>query len=473
MQKTLYIKTIHDAEKELGVSKDDDAPLNPDDSSTPPPPPKTHVHHIRLGIFQMRVARFYLKTVERILNGGMTDEEKVQAEEAEKADKELQVEKANNLLANVMGGAGGGGKKKNEGSEERESENENENDDDTVATSESHTDRERRKDQERSLKITPYKKTAGEWLSRAIVSFNLAEELCIQAKVLGNGSEIYYNRAVCYYELSDAAACIKDLNHAVMLQPLNIPALLLRSKARIILGQYPQGRRDCMKVLNRFDPEHKEAEELKEECDEAVERLSKANVCDPELERTYEVHGDGVLTRDRVELRKLGHVGRSQKRERLEVFGRRKKMTEEGRKKHDEERKDEVVHAHSRASIAKKKLEKAKAMRAQCVKDRIRIEKIQREEMAKRQHEKKRLVEKAKEETECELMMAEEELTRKFFKETVLDVADDAKFEEENNDEMEALLAAAGRGGKKKKNVDDDKPWLVKGGKKKKKGGKE
>jgi len=89
------------------VSKDDDAPLNPDDSSTPPPPPKTHVHHFRLGIFQMRVARFYLKTVERILNGGMTDEEKVQAEEAEKADKELQVEKANNLLANVMGGAGG------------------------------------------------------------------------------------------------------------------------------------------------------------------------------------------------------------------------------------------------------------------------------------------------------------------------------------------------------------------------------
>jgi len=459
LQKANYAMMIREAEIALGVSKDDDKPLYPDDSSSPPPPPSTHVHHFRLGVMHMRVGRHFLKQVEKICNGGKTDEELREEKERLDADAEAKKDKAGDLLKNVMGGGGWKKKQQNE-----------DDDNDTVQTNESHMDRERRKEQEKAAKIKPYRKQAEEWLRKAIMAFNLAEELCVRARILGKGAEIYYNRACCFFELKDSAGCIKDLDKSVKLQPTNIPALLLRARARVLLGQYPQGRRDCMKVLNRFDPENKEAEELKEECEESTKGLIKSGVCSDELERTFEVHGDGVLTRDRVEVRKLDQIGRSKARARLDRMKKKKEVKKELMKKHDEERVAEVEAAHRRAELAKRKMAFAKKKRLECIEARMKIEKLQREEMAKKQAEKAKRIERAKEEQENELMGKEEDLMREYERFAVKDItAEDEKFEQENEDEMEALLAAAGRGGRKnkKKAGNEDKPWLVKGKKKK------
>ena len=72
------------------------------------------------------------------------------------------------------------------------------------------------------------------------------------------------------------------------------PALVLRAGAREALGQYPQARRDCTKVLKRLGANtpqaaREKAEAMNEKCDVGMAMLEVAGCDDPNMERVYEV----------------------------------------------------------------------------------------------------------------------------------------------------------------------------------------
>jgi len=97
----------------------------------------------------VRVGSHYLKQIERIHNGGKTEEELREEKERALADTDAQKAKAEKMLMNVMGGGGddGGG-----GGDGEDATVTSAADDDTVKTmdtTESHMNKERRKDQER------------------------------------------------------------------------------------------------------------------------------------------------------------------------------------------------------------------------------------------------------------------------------------------------------------------------------------
>ena len=60
--------------------------------------------------------------------------------------------------------------------------------------------------------------------------------------------EICYARAGAAYELDDARSAIYDLDAALAQRPGHAPSLALRAKARCALGQFPEGKRDCLKA---------------------------------------------------------------------------------------------------------------------------------------------------------------------------------------------------------------------------------
>ena len=110
--------------------------------------------------------------------------------------------------------------------------------------------------------------------------------------------------------MNDFSGAIKDFNRVIDKCPFHVPSLMLRGNSRICLGQYPQGRRDFAKILNRIDTEHRLATDLRDECDEGISRLSHAGICKPEDEQGFEVTSEGVRLRDRVEFMKLAKTGR-------------------------------------------------------------------------------------------------------------------------------------------------------------------
>ena len=345
----------------------------------------------------------------------------------------------------------------------------------------SHMTKLRNKEHELSMKCAPLEKQAHAAFKVAIDSFNVALELWISSlnSVTGHadistGVEIYYNRARCWYMMNEFPDAIKDLNRVIKITPNHVPSLMLRGSARMDMGQYPQARRDFAKICNRCEEEGtkawKAADELKEECDEGVICLSHAGICKPDDERTFEVTSEGVRIRDRVAVRKLGEFGRSLKKKHMDDIRNKKKEQVDLKKMHDDGREGELKHAHSRADIARRKVEKCRGLREKYTAARVEAEKKALEDKKRKAAEKKKKAEEKREEKERWMMEAEEELIRSMqgAEEEVELKAEEDKVDDE---EMEDLLAAAGRGRSRNKKRDDksDKPWLNSGGGKKKK----
>jgi hypothetical protein len=247
-----------------------------------------------------------------------------------------------------------------------------------------------------------------------------------------------------------------------------VPSLLLRGKARINMGQYPQARRDFAKIVNRLrpegHPEYKEAEELRDECDEGIAGLTNAGVCNVEDERTFEVTSEGIRIRNKVELRKLGVNGRSLKKMHMDKVKAKWKMQKDMQKKHDDGRESEVKHAHARADVARKKAARCKALREKYVEARVAAEKEAIAEKKRQKEERRRKLEARKEEEERFMMMEEERMQRDG---EAVEEEEEAKVEEDKKDdeEMEEMLALAGRGKSRNKKKREPNPWAAGGSK--------
>lgn len=155
--------------------------------------------------------------------------------------------------------------------------------------------------------------------------------------------EIYFVRAAANYELEDAAAAIHDLNRALALRGDHAPSLALRAKARCALGQYPEGKRDCIKARRLLLtaaglPHHADADltpameailapldlvDIEAEVRRGLDVLHLLGVDDRNAHRIYDVTPEGMLLRRRSELAALDTVGRSKERDRLELCARK------------------------------------------------------------------------------------------------------------------------------------------------------
>ncbi|KAH8050630.1 hypothetical protein JL722_11288 [Aureococcus anophagefferens] len=86
-------------------------------------------------------------------------------------------------------------------------------------------------------------------LLEAKKALDAAEHLDLTHRRAGAAAvEIYYLRGLAAYELDDARQAIYDLDDALALRPAHAPSLALRAKARCALGQFPEGKRDCLKA---------------------------------------------------------------------------------------------------------------------------------------------------------------------------------------------------------------------------------
>ena len=222
------------------------------DSSTPAPPPVTHRHHFRLGVFQMRLGMSYLKKIERVKNGGLTDEESKAQAAMRAAEREKRV-KDSLMLAT------GAQKQRTDSAMDEVVVNEVEVlpaegadlDEISVATEMSYMTKQRLKEQELEEKINPIFIASREIFNNAIVSFSHALELYISSNKpdsgaagdLTTGVEIYYSRGRCYMLAHEFSNAIKDFNRCLEILPYHVPSLMLRGNSRISLGQYPQARR--------------------------------------------------------------------------------------------------------------------------------------------------------------------------------------------------------------------------------------
>ena len=65
-----------------------------EDSSATVAPGVDYRHYFRLGVFQMRLGMSYLKKIERVKNGGLTDEENAAQEEIRKKEREERVKES-------------------------------------------------------------------------------------------------------------------------------------------------------------------------------------------------------------------------------------------------------------------------------------------------------------------------------------------------------------------------------------------
>ena len=426
-----------------------------------------------------------LKSIERIRNGGMTDDEEASKREEKVKERKQAVEES---LSLVMGKGklikkhddGTAGEHHDEASKMKGEKMEEvvvEEVDDT-ATADTHSDMSfmtklRLKEQEIEDKVFPVQLAANEHFGDAIISLTLAEELWVASGKAGSGVgadistgvEIYYNRGRCNIFCENKSDGIKDFNRVLKLMPFHIPTLVMRGTARMALGQYPQAKRDFAKILNKLDPEHKKAEERKEECEIGIANLTLASICKPDDERTFEVTSEGLRIRNRVDLKKLVQVGRSRERMRLDTMKARKEMQVKIKKKHDEEREGEITHARKRADIAKKKVAYAMKKRIQFTENREEAWRKKKEQEERERQERRKRKEMEKEEQERAMMEAEEELTRSYLIENVVKIAEKEEEDKKDDDDIEKILAEAGRGRKKKKKADDhDRPWSKRGG---------
>lgn len=177
--------------------------------------------------------------------------------------------------------------------------------------------------------------------------------------------EIYFVRAAANYELDGAspdgaARAIHDLNRALALRPDHSPSLALRAKARCALGQFPEGKRDCIKARRlllgkagvRYDPNAPPTPEIEAilapldlvdieaEVQRGLDALHLLGVDDKNAHRIYEVTPEGMQLRRRSELKALETVGRSKQRDRLELRERKREalLAVEGQIFEEEER---------------------------------------------------------------------------------------------------------------------------------------
>ncbi|GMH60441.1 hypothetical protein TrLO_g3824 [Triparma laevis f. longispina] len=439
------------------------------DSSATVAPGVEYRHYFSLGVFQMRLGMSYLKKIERVRNGGLTDEENAAQEEIRKKEKEERVKESLAMATSAKTRPRTDSMMKEVVVDEVDSDGEN----NTVATDQSFMTKQRQKEQEMEEAIAPIFSESKKSFKDAVDSLSHSLELYISSNKPGDmlnhrgpngdlttGVEIYYSRGRCKMLMNNFSEAIKDFNLVLEKTPFHVPSLMLRGNSRICLGQFPQARRDFAKILNRIDTEHRLAEELRDECDDGIERLSHAGICKAEDEQGFEVTSEGVRIRDRVEYKKLAMVGRSLKRNRMDTSKAKKQFQVDMQKQHDAEREKELEFAHKRASVAAKKMETAKKARLEAMENRMEMERKHKEDQKKRREAKLRKIEEEKEKKERAIMQAEEDLMRQHLMETVISVNVQQEEFKKDDEDIDALLAAAGRGKSRgKKGGEHDRPW--------------
>ncbi|GMH97099.1 hypothetical protein TrST_g4169 [Triparma strigata] len=443
-----------------------------EDSSATVAPGVDYRHYFRLGVFQMRLGMSYLKKIERVKNGGLTDEENAAQEEIRKKERKERVKESLALAT----GAKPVSRPRTDSMLKEIVVDEQDSDDDnnTVQTDQSFMTKQRIKEQEMEEAIAPIFSESKKCFKDAVDSLSHSLELYISSNKPGDmlnhrgpngdlttGVEIYYSRGRCKMLMNDFSEAIKDFNLVLDKTPFHVPSLMLRGNSRICLGQFPQARRDFAKILNRIDTEHRLAEELRDECDDGIERLSHAGICKPEDEQGFEVTSEGVRIRDRVEYKKLAMVGRSLKRFRMDSSKAKKQFQVDMQKQHDAEREKELEFAHKRASVAMKKVENAKKLRLEAMENRMEMERKHKEDQKRRREAKLRKIEEDKEKKELAFMRAEEDLMRQHLMETIISVNVQQEEFKKDDEDIDALLAAAGRGKSRGKGRGgaEDRPW--------------
>ena len=195
-----------------------------------------------------------------------------------------------------------------------------------------------------------WEKERREALERCRRTCNLAIRIRDEARLTPRYPEALYCRAVASMALKDVGEAIRDLSRVLLLRPTHVPSILLRAKARTALGQYPQAKRDCLKVRKLVAKEVKEVDEaleklrlapLEREILQGVEALQKMGCDDPTMERVFEVTPAGCLVRRKAELMALETTGRSlarSRRERATALKETKRLAiEEKRRMEDSE----------------------------------------------------------------------------------------------------------------------------------------
>ena len=240
---------------------------------------------------------------------------------------------------------------------------------------------------------------------------------------------------------------------------------MLRARAREALGQYPQARRDCHKVVTKLSakPGTQDSVDAAETTGEAIEKgmqlLRQAGLDDPGLERVYEVTGTGVLVRRRIELRDLGREGRSVKRERLEAFNARVARAEREAEAERREKAEELDRFHLKRDKVRATIQRARDKREKMLeKERQEAQRRKREEERARKEAaiRKALENEARERVEMRKCDAESRINSKLSEKA--EAAEEKKLEEEEDEDIAALTKGRrgappkkGDGKKKKK----------------------
>ena len=218
---------------------------------------------------------------------------------------------------------------------------------------------------------------------KSINKFDVAESLCTQARMLGPGLDIMYNRAIAYSSSMRPHAAIADLDKLLKKHKSYEPAMILRGEARENLGQYSQAHRDVLKSsaskgLNENDKQL--LERLRNEVKEGLKHITMADIDDSAKQRVFDLDANGIMRRRRLV---LSLEGQSPKQDFI-LAHRKEKERKAAEKQKDKELMDlDIEVARNKCNKYKKIVEKSYASR-------MAFRKKEKEEIAKRKEEERK-----------------------------------------------------------------------------------
>jgi len=220
----------------------------------------------------------------------------------------------------------------------------------------------------------------------SIKKFAVAESLCTQARMLGPGLEVIYNRAIAYGSSKRPHAAIDDLNHLLRKHKKYEPAMILRGEARESLGQYSQAQRDVLKSsaskgLNESD--RALLEHLTIQVREGIKHIKMAGIDEPAVQRIFDVDSNGIMRRRR---QILALDGQSAKQDFMAAHAAAKQ-----KKKLEEEKDAELMQLDREVATNKSKRYKAIVTKSRA--SRMAFRKKEQEEIAKRKEEERKAAE--------------------------------------------------------------------------------
>ena len=222
-----------------------------------------------------------------------------------------------------------------------------------------------------------------ETCDKSIAKLAVAESLCTQARMLGPGLEIIYNRAIANGSSKRPHAAIDDLNHLLRKHRRYEPAMILRGEARESLGQYSQAQRDVLKSsaskgLNEADKVL--LEHLTLQVREGIKHIKMAGIDEPGVQRVFDIDSNGIMRRRR---QVLSLDGSSPKKDYIAAHAAEK---DKGRINQGKDAKLMTLDIE----VAKSKSKRYRAIVEKSRASRMAFRKKEQEEIAKRKEEERK-----------------------------------------------------------------------------------